>query len=275
VPRSTWSSQIAGDPRWALGIGALITMAVAVGPHHNQLLELIWNEPPFVIPNFYALLASFVSGLDSIRVVIRFTVALLVAVCIFAGLGSAWLIGRAGAREGIVMTLMIALAMLSIIPEPYPRGTVEVSVDPKDVQFFEHLAKSGNRGPILELPLLGKFRAFYAPQKILLAAYHKRRTSTCFGSFRAPSREELAKLISQLPKVKAVRSLRRLGFTTIVLDKRALEYTKNFQRRLRGNGGKALRLLHENTTLAAYRLQKKGKGNSSHGKAVPKRPQRL
>jgi len=254
VPRRFWSSEAIGDPRWALGIGALMTMLIAAGPHNNFFLKLIWSEPPFQIPNFYAGLASIVPGLDSIRVVFRFSVALLVAVCIFAGLGAASLIQRAGSRSQLAMAGMIALAMLSIVLEPEPREAVEVRADPGAIRFFEDLAESGNRGPILELPLTDGHSHAFDPSRILLSAYHKRRTSACFGSYQPAGRKELAQLASLLPKARAVRRLRELGFTTVVLDKRWEADAEKFHRKVLLDPRKAIQPLRQDTQLAAYSL---------------------
>jgi len=256
VPRDQLSAKLAGDPRWALTIGAAVTTVIAAGPFNNQILHLIWPEAPFQIPNLYMQLVAFVPGLDSIRLVLRLIVAFQVAVCIFAGLGAAWLMKRSGSREMILSAAMIALALLSIIPEPDPRGTVEVRVDPEEIRFFEDLDAMGNRGPILEVPLLtGIGRSLEAPKRILPAVYHHRRMSTCFGSFRAPERDQLVEWVEQLPAPAAIEELRQLGFTTLILNKRAVMYAFVIKQKIQLGSGKRIPLLLENEMLAAYELQ--------------------
>jgi hypothetical protein len=255
VPRDQLSEKLAGDPRWALAIGAVVTTAIAAGPFNNQILHLIWPGSPFQIPNLYMQLVSFIPGLDSIRLVLRLIVAFQVAFCIFAGVGAAWLMKRSGNREMIVSSVMIALALLSIIPEPDPRETVEVRVDPEEIRFFEELDAMGNRGPILEVPFLtGIGRSLEAPKRILPAVYHHRRMSTCFGSFRAPERELLAELVAELPESGVIEELRQLGFTTLVLNKRAVMYALVIKQKIQRGTGKRIRLLLENEMLAAYDL---------------------
>lgn len=255
APRRALVERIGGDPRWALLAGALMTTAVAAGPFNDQLLHALWPTAPFQIPDLYRLLAAFVPGLDSIRVVARLAVAMQVAVCILAGVGAAWVVRSAGRREPAVVVVLIALALLSIVPEPYPRETVEVRVPAREIRFFQALDASGNRGPILEIPLTdGKARATKAPPRILSTAYHHRRTSACFGSFRAPGREQLAGLVDRLPEPDAVDELRRLGFTTVVVDKRAPESANGLRQEGLGSGGDGLPLLLEDAWLAAYEL---------------------
>ncbi len=256
VPRRQLSEKLGGDPRWALAIGALATTAIAAGPFNNQILNLIWPEAPFQIPNLYLQLVTFIPGLDSIRLVLRLTVAFQVAVCILAGVGAAWLMKRSGNREMIASGAMIVLAMLSIVPERDPRGTVEVRVDPEEIRFFRELEAMGNLGPILEVPLLtGIGRSLEAPKRILPSVYHHRRMSTCFGSFRAPDREQLAELVELLPEPRAIEDLRQLGFTTLVLNKRAVMYALAIKRKIGSGPRKRLRLLLENEMLAAFDLQ--------------------
>ena len=256
VPRDQLSAKLVGDPRWALAIGAVVTTAIAAGPYNDHLLHLIWPGAPVQIPNLYTLLVSFIPGLDSIRIVLRLIVAWQVAVCVFAGVGAGWLMRRSGTREMIVSGVMIALALFSIVPEPDPRETVEVRVDPEEIRFFEELDAMGNRGPILEVPLLtGIGRSLQTPRRILPAAYHHRRMSTCFGSFRAPDRDLLAELVERLPESAAIEELRQLGFTTLVLNKHAVMYAFVIKQKIHHRSGNRIRLLLENEMLAAYELE--------------------
>ena len=253
VPRKQVLREVCGDPRWALVAGALVTTVVAAGQFNNQLLNLIWSSPPFQIPNLYELLSSFVPGLDSIRLVFRLSVAMLISVCVLAGMGAAWLIVRSGKQATLASTVMIVLALLSIIPEPSPRGTVQVRADPQEVQFFEQLEAMGNRGPILEVPLMtGIARSLIAPSKILLTAYHNRRISTCFGSFRAPEREALWDLVEGLPEPRAIDGLRQLGFTTLIVNKKAIVFAYQLERRIDAAAAGSLPLLLEDEKFSAY-----------------------
>jgi hypothetical protein len=97
-------------------------------------------------------------------------------------------------------------------------------------------------------------RAVHAPNRILLTIHHKRRTSTCFGSFRAPGHETLEELVEQLPEPSAVDGLRQLGFTTLVLNKRARGFVFLFERKIRASGTGRLPLLLEDERLAAFGL---------------------
>jgi hypothetical protein len=94
-----------------------------------------------------------------------------------------------------------------------------------------------------------------APKRILPAVYHHRRTSTCFGSFRAPERDLLAEWVEQLPEPAAIEGLRQLGFTTLILNKRAVMYAFVIKQKIQRGSGKRIPLLLENEMLAAYELQ--------------------
>jgi len=255
IPRRSIVERLGGDPRWVLIIGGLITTAVAAGPNNNELLELAWPGAPFEIPDLYRALLRVIPGLDSIRVVHRLVIALQITSCILAGFGAAWLIRRSEARSLLVGMVIIVAVFASIIPEPKPRTTVVVHADADAIQFFEDLEKVANAGPLLELPLLeGSARSTEASPKILLAAYHERRTSTCFGSYRAPERETFIELVQQLPEPHVYPALRDLGFTTVVLDKRKEEYAGHFVRRISQLGKRGLRLVHDGKHLVAFEL---------------------
>ncbi|MEO1936800.1 MAG: hypothetical protein ABGX04_18650 [Myxococcales bacterium] len=255
APRKQVFQRLGGDPRWALLAGALVTIAVAAGPFNNQLLGLVWPSAPFQIPDLYEMLAALVPGLDSIRVVFRLSVAMLISVCVFAGIGAAWLIVRFGKYAAHAGAVMVVLAMLSVVPEPSPRGTVLVRADPQEVQFFQQLEAMGNRGPILEVPLMtGIARSLMAPSRILLTAYHHRRISTCFGSFRAPARKVLGELVEALPEPSAVDGLRDLGFTTLLINKKAVLFAYQLGRSINARAAGQLPLLLEGENFVAYDL---------------------
>jgi hypothetical protein len=180
---------------------------------------------------------------------------MLISGCVFAGIGAAWLIVRCGKYATPVGAVMVVLAMLSVVPEPSPRGTVLVRADPQEVQFFQQLEAMGNRGPILEVPLMtGIARSLLAPNRILLTAYHNRRISTCFGSFRAPARKVLGELVEALPEPGAVDGLRDLGFTTLLINKKAVLFTYQLGRSINARAEGQLPLLLEGENFVAYDL---------------------
>jgi len=255
VPNKQMSKEIGGDPRLALVVGALMTTVVAAGQFNNQLLNLVWSSAPFQIPNLYEQLAAFVPGLDSIRLVFRLSVAMLISVCILVGIGAAWLIVRSGKHATLTGAVIIVLAMLSIIPEPSPRGTVQVRARPQEIRFFEQLEAMGNRGPILEVPLMtGIARSLIAPNKILLTAYHNRRTSTCFGSFRAAELKALEELVEGLPEPSAIDGLRQFGFTTLIVNKKAVVFAYQLGQSINAMAAGRLPLLLEDENFSAYDL---------------------
>lgn len=258
VPRKSAVPEIEGDPRWALGIGALLVAVIAAGPMNNSLLELIWEQPPIRIPNFYLLLAEVVPGLDSIRVVVRLGVAMLITLCILAGIGAAWLIRIFPTRFPLVGCTLIGIAILTVLSGGSSRevSVVKVAADPAEVSFFDSLEQMGNEGPVLELPFAsGLSRSTDAPPRILLSAYHERRISTCFGSYRKPHRKELKRLVAKLPSRGAVRGLRELGFTTVVVRQMRSRANAILKRKLKRSRDSKMPLLLEQGDLSAYALE--------------------
>ncbi|MFQ5416572.1 MAG: hypothetical protein ACE5FL_05910 [Myxococcota bacterium] len=259
APRKATVRGIEGDPRWALLVGAFLVTVIACGPFNNALLYRIWDEPPFLFPNFYTLLASVLPGLDSIRIVSRLSTAAQVVLCILAGMGTASVLGMARRSEPVAAAALIGLAAFSVLPEPHPWSLTDARVRPETLEFFESLQELGNAGPILELPpTTGVGRVLQAPQRILVSAYHRRRTSSCRGSYPAPGRAEFMEIVGRLPSSAAVRELKRLGFTTVVLHHpnadlariRALRFKRSVQRQ----SVESLRLLLETEGLSAYEI---------------------
>ena len=258
IPRRTAVPGIEGDPRPALAIGALLVFVIAAGPFNHGLLESVWPQPPIRIPDFYALLAQVVPGLDSIRVVVRLGVAMLITLCIFAGIGAAWLIRVLPLPASVVGYALIGIASVTVLftGSMRERTISKVAVDPAEVSFFESLEQMGNEGPVLELPLpAGLSYAMGAPQQILLSAYHKRRISTCFGSYKTPYLKELKRLVARLATRAAARSLRKLGFTTVVVRGLRGGVNRTLRRRLLRSPKEGMSLLLEQGDLKAYALQ--------------------
>jgi hypothetical protein len=198
---------IPGDPRWALLAGALLVGLVASGPGH-------------------AWLAGFVPGLASIRGVARLVSGIELVAMLLAGLGAGVLVRAAGRRGAWVAAALLAVAAADVLrlpvaipglaPRP-PWRLEEIRPDDASIAFFRELERQGNRGPLLELPLGDRRHLLEDTSRILLAGYHGRRTSACFGSYRPPGREALEALASRLPAERSVRELRALGFTTVLV----------------------------------------------------------
>lgn len=240
APRAIVADRLGGDPRWPLLGGALLATVVAAGPH-----------APFGI-DLHAALVSLVPGFDTTRGTERFSVALQVVFSLLAGIGAAWAI-RSAAAEVLVAAGLILFATLSVLPNPYDRDAVEIAAEPTERDFHRALLELGNRGPILELPVLwGMPRLAHSPSQIMLVAYHGRRTSACFASYPR-SNDELRRIEGRLPEEAAVQELVDLGFTTIIV-RRSITPGKVIRNRLKRGEGKHLRRILTSDDMTAWEI---------------------
>ena len=65
-------------------------------------------------------------------------------------------------------------------------------------------------------------------------------------------------LVERLPEPAAIENLRRLGFTTLLLNKRSAYYTMVVKLKIASGPGERLQLLLENDMLAAFDLDSYG-----------------
>jgi len=258
-----------GDPRWALLAGAILVAIMAAGSYNNEILLLFWEKPPFTLPDPYAFLAGVLPGLDAVRVVFRLSAGVILAFSVLAGLGAAALIRASGRHSPLVAAALIAGSAAAVLrPDllgsTLPRGwdLHDVRASQETVQFFDALAKLGNDGPLLELPYDPEWGWGMNPERILLTAYHHRRTSACYGSFLPPENREILLLSMQLPEPAAARRLRELGFTTVVAHHGKDRTGSTLSRLLQGPGSQeSLRLLQSNGSITAFELLPAGRGS--------------
>jgi hypothetical protein len=204
LPRLRPAPGIQGNPVWPLLAGALLVALVAAGP-------------------LYEALATVLPGLDAVRVVSRLRQDIYLALAVLAGLGAAALIRRSRRLAPLTAAALVLVAAFAVLrlpalgfERPFQWSYEEIAAKPEDIEFFAELERMGNRGPMLEIPFDWGKEVFHGASRILLATYHHRRTSACFGSFEPPGREELAALADALPKPEAIAALQALGFTTVV-----------------------------------------------------------
>lgn len=217
APRRFAVSGVEGDPRPSLALAALLVAFVAAGPTTATTLQRIGLPVPAFDP--YAGLARVLPGLDSVRDVSLLASAVYLVVCVLAGAGIAAAIRAAGRFRGAAAAAAVALAWLVCFGVGPVRWRLE-EARPSDasIDFFARLAREGNAGALLELPLDSVHGAATGvdARRVLLEAWHGRRTSACFASYPAPSADRIRDLASRLPDAEAVRALRELGFTTII-----------------------------------------------------------
>lgn len=270
LPRRELLPGVAGDPRPALAAGAALAALIAAGPSTGALLGSVLPFAASFDP--HALLARVVPGLSSVRVVQRIAIGTLGVTCVLGGVGSAWLLKRAGRRAPALAVALVALALVACFGWPFAgqsryRWQLE-DVHPPDatIAFFRELAIQGNDGPLFEierpwasgdgpLPMLPD--AIRAPERILLSSWHGRRTSSCYGSVLPPRSHALKRLADQVPARPALSRLRELGFTTLLLHHPPGEMTvpwlQSFEIAAAGPHP-TLRLLNRTDELSAYEI---------------------
>jgi hypothetical protein len=196
-----------GDPRWALLLGGALAALVAGGPG--------WRA-----------LAALLPGFDSVRAPETVSRGVHLAACALAGIGCARALAalprRAARATAAALLLAAATETLwtgALGPAAAARFAVaRVAPEPEDVGFYAELARAGDAGPILDLPLPRLGGAVYWPATapwILLSAYHARPTSACLSSY-LPDTRRLEVLAGRLPSPEAARELAALGFATVV-----------------------------------------------------------
>lgn len=214
-------------PRGWIALGAVAALCTATGPNQPATWQTLWHgAPPFGTPDVYAILARLIPGLDAVRVPARVDTGYHLGLCVLAGLGAAALIERAGrfrtaASLAIVMLVAAETWMLvdPVRPAAAHGSLLDVAPPAEDVELYATLARLGDTGPLLELPIGDADREylFRSPRRILLAAYHGRRTSACYASFLPPGRDELRHETLSLPDPAAIERVCALGFTTAIV----------------------------------------------------------
>jgi hypothetical protein len=222
LPRRLGFPALARDPRLALAAAALLVALVAGGPLGATILAPFGGGLDTPVP--YEILSAFLPGLDTVRVVFRLAIGVVLVLALLAAAGVAACVRRAGRFAVPVGAALVALAAFEAVAAPLVVGGAEarlrvLSIRPYQpaLDFFAALEARGNRGALLELPYENDESMLAAPHRILVGAWHRRRTSACYGSYFLPEREKVAALAAALPDPGAVRELAALGFTTIVV----------------------------------------------------------
>jgi hypothetical protein len=260
-----------GDPRWALLAGGLLVFGfsvVAGGAPGQEAVGLIpGQDPPGGIPNLYLLLAELVPGLSAGRGPGSMYSGVHLVTSLLAGLGAAGLLRSVPARvRPHAAALLILLAAIDTLRPPWlglePRieyRIAELRPTRDEFELFAALARAGDSGPLLEVPVnLGNM--WKASRGLLLSAYHHRPTSYCYNSFFPEPSRLVESLAAGLPERLALVRLRELGFSTVVVHHAEGELAGDYHRRrfeiyARGEGADLLEKLYENASATAYRLR--------------------
>lgn len=210
LPRRFSLARITGDPRLPLLSGAAFVTWLAAGPEAG--LDL------------YGALATFVPGLETVRLPRKLVIGVPLVLSILAGIGFAGLVRLVAERRPRLATIggHAVLAGVFVAGFGAPEHYTTFHVRPRDetLEFYATLAELGNRGPIYETPIpLGpRGRTWSLTAAYLLSAtWHERQTSACYPSHPHRHRAEIDAIEAQLPSGAAVAALQRLGFTTVVV----------------------------------------------------------
>jgi hypothetical protein len=161
---------------------------------------------------------------------------------VLVGLGfstASALVARASTNRAVVQAsrgigAVVAIAAFASASPRFER--IDQKPPEREIALFEELARGGNKGPVLELPPLGGGMGQDERSSIslLLAAYHRRRTSACFASFGTSSLPpDLQAAIARLPAVDALDTIAAAGFTTLWVHRKGIdERLDNALRRL-------------------------------------------
>jgi len=240
------------DPRWALATGALLALVVSAG-----------GEP--LLPGLPQALARIVPGLDAIRGLSRLYSAVLLALCILAGLGAAALVRALPARLRAAAAVLLVLAAYIDTLRPASLGLAprvaytmaEIAPPPAALELFERLAAQGDHGPIAEVPLHRRTHR-RNNEAILLSAYHHRRTSACRNSYLPQGLAALETTLAAVPAPAALDRLRALGFRTVVVHHApGSPVGEALRRRFAARAaapGSGLRLLAGNASYSAWSI---------------------
>jgi hypothetical protein len=254
----------APDPRWSLLAGLVVVLWLATGGNQVALMEAAAAEKPLpiAIPNLFSGLASVLPGLGVVRAPGAIAHGSYLVLALLAGLGTrrllTWLPDRAASVLGwSLVAIMFVDILRPGLPGALPLSTWEFRPPEGKLAFFAELEAAGNAGPIVELPSPSRPHPVYG-LSILTSAYHFRPTSRCHNSFVPPETLQAEEVSRELPSPDAIRALREMGFTTVVLhedvlDPRAPDLRERFEEAAQ-EPGSGLRFVHRGGALSAWGL---------------------
>jgi hypothetical protein len=216
-----------GDPRWAILVGGLLVLYLAAGGTDGEVTRAVSRReaPPPQLPNLYAMLVGVIPGLDVVRAPGALFSGTHLALSALAGFGAAALIRLSPRRyatyaAAVLICLAYVYTLCPGVVGFLPRTQYSaISVKPLagSIDFYRELERLGNSGPMMELPFNDPINPRQRGESVLLTAYHHRRTSQCYNSFFGPAHGRVKAISERLPNNDALVSLRKLGFTTIVV----------------------------------------------------------
>jgi hypothetical protein len=203
---------------------------------------------------------DFLPGFDLVRGPFVLAIGIHLALSLLAGLGAARLLrlvperGRLAAA-GLLLAVVFADtlhpelvgARAPVSFRALPLAAAEVAAR----GLFRQLAELGDLGPVAEIPSGPPFALRREASRTLIQAYHHRPTSACYNSVIPVQTQRVRQLTREIPDREALRELRALGFTTLVVHGGA-EIQERMRAAAAANGG--LRELRANAAASAWSL---------------------
>jgi hypothetical protein len=203
--------------RGALRWRALVWFGVALVAAVFALGTDLWlnNEPlqradPFWLPAYYL---AQVPLLGAMRVWARFGLISVLFVALLAGIGAAWLVGRAGGRRGKAALLGLLLGLLLLDFLPGSAGTT--TLEPRPIDRW--LAQQPGDFAVALLPPeddVASYRAMFG------SLYHaKQMPAFVHARHMPPAYEAFLYTAVEFPDPEAVRDLREMGLRYLLLER--------------------------------------------------------
>jgi hypothetical protein len=261
---------LSGDPRWAVLAGGVLVFSTCVvwaGEGGQRIYPIIpGRDYDAGLFNLYLLLADWIPALEAGRGSGAVYSGVHVAIGLLSGIGAAGVLRCVPDRRLLAASFaLIAFAGLDVL-RPSALGLtpafeftiLEIGPDPEALALFAELESEGDSGPLLEYPL-NHVHYYKSIRGVLLTAYHHRSTSYCYNSVLPEASREVEALARQLPDTDALRQLRSLGFTTLVVHHAkgqiaGAERRREIEALAARQPGELLERIAGNDSLTAYRM---------------------
>jgi hypothetical protein len=255
------SRQSGTSRRWALLASCALVLWLATGDNEaaQRIAERAGDPTPLALPNPYRIL-DFLPGLPLIRGPSVLSSGVHLLLSILAGLGIARLIRWTPPPWKLAISAVVICVAFADTLHPEllgRRAPVEFHTlglrpwERNAREFFEELEALGNRGPVVEVPAGPPWELHRESSRTLLSAYHHRPTSACHNSVIPAEVKRVRTLTDRLPNDDALRELRSLGFTTLVVHG-GPPIQKPF--RAAARQGDLLEEVHGTLRMAAYSI---------------------
>jgi hypothetical protein len=164
---------------------------------------------PIPLPGYFMFL--YFPFFAKMRALMRFGLFVLLPVTTFAGLGSAWLLDRAGGKNALWVTLgLLVLVFIDIYPGPYPTFT---TIQPRPVDAW--LAAQSGQGAVAQFPFSEEADQ---QQTYYTLFYQKPYIGGFFAAFPPTQYTRIEPTMEHFPDPDSLALLKQLGVQYVVVD---------------------------------------------------------